>query len=463
MKKLLTSALCLLTSALCLPSPVSAQITINSLPETTSPAPSAVVPLGSKQKTKLTSMARSLTADTDLGNVTGAFSLALDSSSVLTFIGSAATLTITGGTPSVGDWVSFTAVVPASFTLNFPSSYRLATAGAAAPITSLTLAAGVYDFTFTRSAYSGGAWLLRDSFDDSLAAPAATPGPPSGLVVTPSNAQNALNWTASSPLNGPTTYNVYRGSSAGGEGGTPIVSGLTSTSYTNTGLTNGTAYFYKTAGVNSAGTSVFSNEASGTPSGGGIVYLVNENCEGTGTPTGWTDNGNLATGGSWDDTTSPLQGAQSLYMATVFSGTYATFTPQTTVYAKCQMRIDFAASSLDHRVAFRDSGGNVLVSLQSATPVSTSQTVIYANGAASSPSATSLTSGTNYYVWLKFVSGGTCEVAISATNTKPTSDGSGNVFLTATAASGSASQIALGNHDAHVHFDMMQVSASSIP
>src|SRR5205807_2059284 len=44
--------------------------------------------------------------------------------------------------------------------------------------------------------------------------------------------------------------------------------GLTATAYTDTGLTNGTAYSYTVAAVNSAGTSAMSNTANATPTGG---------------------------------------------------------------------------------------------------------------------------------------------------------------------------------------------------
>lgn len=92
------------------------------------------------------------------------------------------------------------------------------------------------------------------------------PATPTALAATAGSAQIALNWMASS---GAMTYNVYRGTSAGGESATPIATGITGTTYTNTGLTNGTAYFYKVAAVNSNGISGYSNEASATPSGGG--------------------------------------------------------------------------------------------------------------------------------------------------------------------------------------------------
>jgi len=58
---------------------------------------------------------------------------------------------------------------------------------------------------------------------------------------------------------------VYRGTSAGGENSKPVATGLTATSYVNTGLINGRTYYYKVAAVNAGGTSPLSNEASATP------------------------------------------------------------------------------------------------------------------------------------------------------------------------------------------------------
>jgi len=94
----------------------------------------------------------------------------------------------------------------------------------------------------------------------------SAPSAPTGLTATAGNGQASLTWSASS---GATSYNVYRGTSSGGESGTPVATGVTSTSYTNTGLTNGTKYYFKVAAVNSTGTSGMSNEASATPAASG--------------------------------------------------------------------------------------------------------------------------------------------------------------------------------------------------
>jgi fibronectin type 3 domain-containing protein len=94
------------------------------------------------------------------------------------------------------------------------------------------------------------------------ATPNAPPSAPTLLTATPASNLVVLTWSAST---GATSYNVYRGTSPGGEGGTAIASGIAGTTYTNTGLANGTIYYYKVAAVNSAGTSPQSNELSATP------------------------------------------------------------------------------------------------------------------------------------------------------------------------------------------------------
>jgi hypothetical protein len=86
--------------------------------------------------------------------------------------------------------------------------------------------------------------------------------PPTGLTATAGNAQATLSWTAST---GATSYNVYRGTTSGGEAGTPVATGVTTTSYTDTGLTNGVTYYYKVAAVSAGGVSAQSSEANTTP------------------------------------------------------------------------------------------------------------------------------------------------------------------------------------------------------
>ncbi len=87
------------------------------------------------------------------------------------------------------------------------------------------------------------------------------PAAPTGLAATAGNQQVSLTWTASS---GATSYNVGRGATTGGPYTT--LSSPTATSYTDSAVTNGTAYYYVVAAVNSGGTSANSSEVSATPS-----------------------------------------------------------------------------------------------------------------------------------------------------------------------------------------------------
>ncbi|QJD88320.1 hypothetical protein HH215_24180 [Cohnella herbarum] len=93
----------------------------------------------------------------------------------------------------------------------------------------------------------------------------AIPTAPTGLTATAGNAQVALSWTAST---GATSYTVKRATTTGGPY-TNVATGVTTTSYTNTGLTNGTAYYYVVSASNSAGESTNSAQSSATPIGGG--------------------------------------------------------------------------------------------------------------------------------------------------------------------------------------------------
>lgn len=86
------------------------------------------------------------------------------------------------------------------------------------------------------------------------------PGAPAGLSATAkSNAEIDLAWTAAGGT--VTGYNILRGTSAGGESATPVASGVSSTTYADTTVTQGTTYYYEVAAANGAGQGPLSNEA----------------------------------------------------------------------------------------------------------------------------------------------------------------------------------------------------------
>lgn len=94
------------------------------------------------------------------------------------------------------------------------------------------------------------------------ATPAGTAPPPvpSGLLATAGDAQVALSWTAVSAAS---SYHVRRSTTSGGP--YTQVGAPTSASYTDTGLTNGTTYYYVVSSLNSAGESSNSSQVSATP------------------------------------------------------------------------------------------------------------------------------------------------------------------------------------------------------
>jgi len=150
-------------------------------------------------------------------------------------------------------------------------------AGASVTLTANNGTSGVNYWTATTGSHTVQAWVddvnrIAESNENNnklvasftVASGVIIPPVPTGLTATAGNTQVSLSWGASS---GATSYNVYRGTTSGGEGTTAIAT-ATTTSFTNTGLTNGTTYFYKVAAVNSAGTSAQSGEASATPVAG---------------------------------------------------------------------------------------------------------------------------------------------------------------------------------------------------
>jgi hypothetical protein len=88
------------------------------------------------------------------------------------------------------------------------------------------------------------------------------PVAPGSLSAPGSSGQVALKWTVSA---GAVSYSVYRGTSSNKESTTAIATGISGSSYTNTGLSNSTTYYFTVKAVNSIGTSAASNEASAKP------------------------------------------------------------------------------------------------------------------------------------------------------------------------------------------------------
>ncbi|MGO8889083.1 MAG: fibronectin type III domain-containing protein [Streptosporangiaceae bacterium] len=174
------------------------------------------------------------------------------------------------------------------------------------------------------------------------AAAVTAPGAPTGLTATPGNGRVALSWTAPAADGGAgiSGYLIYQGTSPGGESASPVNTSLISgTSYTLTGLTNGTAYYFTVAAVNSAKRQgKVSGEASATPVSATASASASTSAAATagagtpgtpGAPTGLTATaGDAQVSLSW---TAPASGGSLPARYDVYEGTSPSFTPGTPV------------------------------------------------------------------------------------------------------------------------------------
>jgi hypothetical protein len=118
------------------------------------------------------------------------------------------------------------------------------------------------------------------------------PATPTGLAATAGNAQVSLNWNAST---GATSYHVKRSTASGSE---TQISAPASNSFTDTGLTNGTKYFYVVSAVNSGGESANSSEVNATPTAPAAPPATPTGLQGTA--------GNAQVSLSWDASTGAM-------------------------------------------------------------------------------------------------------------------------------------------------------------
>ena len=142
---------------------------------------------------------------------------------------------------------------------------------------SASTGSGYYDTVHIEGCAPGGIGWLRvvNAAETELYARATIrvgvpPGKVGTLTVTPGNASLQVAWVAPSAGDRPIThYDLqYR---AGTSGDWTLVEDITLTSYTVTGLTNGTSYQVQVRAVSEVGGGAWSDTATGTPSAGAVT------------------------------------------------------------------------------------------------------------------------------------------------------------------------------------------------
>jgi autotransporter-associated beta strand protein len=165
-----------------------------------------------------------------------------------------------------------------------------------------------------------------------------TPTPPVNLTALPGNGSATLIWTANSVA---TSYNVKRSNTSGS--GYVTITNLTGTTLVDTGLTNGTTYYYVVSSINAAGEGTNSPGVSVTPSVSAAALL-------------WSG----AVNGNWDTATANWvnNGSSTVYQNgnlvifddSVLSNTTvslsATLSPSVVIFNNSVKRYSFSGNSI---------------------------------------------------------------------------------------------------------------------
>lgn len=115
----------------------------------------------------------------------------------------------------------------------------------------------VFNLTNAPAGWGTNAADAPPSFDNNLGS--SIPPIPSGLTASIGKGQVSLSWNISP---GAATYNVKRSTTSGSE---VTITNVSNRSYTDTGLVNGTTYYYVVSAVNTNGESADSIEVTATP------------------------------------------------------------------------------------------------------------------------------------------------------------------------------------------------------
>ena len=249
---------------------------------------------------------------------------------------------------------------------------------------------------------------------------ASAPGSPTGLAATAGNGQVALTWTAPA---GATSYSVYRGGI--------MVASTASASYTDTGLTNGTAYtYYVVAFKQNSIASTASSTVSATPQVSGASAPIGVSATagiaqvivawapvtgatsyqvfrggvlvGSPTTTTYTDTG-LTAGTAYSYTVTAVNGAGSSAPSAAVAATPTTAAPTGLAATVASAQVALTWTSVTGATSYKVYRGGVLV----ASPTAAAYT------------DTAVTNGTAYSYYVTAIAGTTASAASSTVTATP--------------------------------------------
>jgi uncharacterized protein YjdB len=171
---------------------------------------------------------------------------------------------VSGNTQATISWIAVNGAT--SYNLYYSTTSGVTTStgtkitGVTSPYTQAGLTNGTTYYYMVTAVNAGGESSASNQASTTPQVPA--PSAPSGLSASAGSTQATLSWTS---VNGVTRYNLYYSTTSGVTTSTGTkIAGVTSP-YTQTGLTNGTTYYYVVTAVNAGGESSASNQASATP------------------------------------------------------------------------------------------------------------------------------------------------------------------------------------------------------
>ncbi len=191
--------------------------------------------------------------------------------------------------------------------------------------------------------------------------------------------------------------------------------------------------------------------------GGGPTYIFNEDAEGTGTPSGWTNTGSP----DWDEATTVLDGAQSLEMvgaATNPRAHYDSGAAYDEVWVRFKWRVSTQVSGFRILSLRNQSGDSEVAYLQTG---GTNQLQVI-NGSGNCLPVSTYSAATTYNIWIRYKkgTGSNSEMSVGFTTgtTEPTS---GNDFCSLTNGTATAQinrfqfRLNSGTSDHVAYFDRM--------